>query len=950
MKYLLVLISPFLLLNQVTAQVNLDSLKSIWQDDALPDSSRFNAMYSFVYDGYLESQPDSALYYSEFMHEMAFQKGSRIYSGRALNLKGNYYWLKGYPDTALSLFEQSLNIAQVVGDQKGQADSHLGKGLIYGQKGNYYKSLDSYRTALKLYERIDEKLGQAFALNNIGIVYNQQGEIQKALEYYLRCYNLFEQTQAGSQMPIPLGNMGEAYMKLGDFAQATEFLEEAMIVGRKYGNIRSLAGNNLRFGRMLQKNGEYDKALPYFERSLKFAEEVDNKEYIANSHFGIGELRLEQGLLTAALKHCKIGLEISREMGLLRGQVLGCECLFKANKNAGETANALMYHEILVQLQDSMKRSETDKLLREIEYETRHLADSMAMVEKDLEREVAFQALMARKDRNTYISIGVGFIILLIAGGLWSRIRLVRRANARLQELKERAENSEQFEKRFLANMSHEIRTPMNAVLGMTNLTLDTGVNEKQEGYLNAIKRSSESLLVIINDILDLSKLEAGKMDINAEPFELRDLTKEIYESMRYRAEDKSLSFKVVVDENVPQFIVGDRARINQVLINLAGNAIKFTEKGRVEINVAHHRDPEECVEFRVKDTGIGIDEDKLEKLFLAFQQADSGTQKRYGGTGLGLSISKTLVKLLGGRIKVNSELGAGSEFSFRIPIVLASEEQIQSMEKEKTTDASELSGIRVLLAEDNEYNWIVVHDTLENLIPNVTLGHAENGTRALEELRKADYDMILMDANMPEMDGLEATREIRKKFKPPKKDIPIIALTASVLAADIESCYDAGMDAYIPKPFKREELINTMKKFYQPKIKDSKHEAFKSTDKKPENRSEAANGKVTDLSFLKDFCDGDEERMRKYVKLYLDSVPGNLEKINLSIANNEPEVLKRVVHSMKPQLNFMGMDKAKDLAETIEEKLSREPSIEVIQEYIVPLIRDCKISINELS
>jgi len=271
-------------------------------------------------------------------------------------------------------------------------------------------------------------------------------------------------------------------------------------------------------------------------------------------------------------------------------------------------------------------------------------------------------------------------LVLLLAGGLYSRVQYIRKSNARLEVEKEnaefeknRAERSEHFKSQFLANMSHEIRTPMNAVLGMTELTLDTELNEKQEKYLSAVKKSSENLLVIINDILDLSKLEAGKMELEQIPFKISEQIEQVHDTLRFKAEEKGLVFESKIDKDVPEVVVGDPSRLNQVLINLCGNAIKFTEKGRVSLSVGVSPGSDGKLIFKVKDTGIGIPKDKVGTLFSAFQQVEAGTSRKYGGTGLGLSISQTLVELQGGKIKIKSEEGKGSEFSFSIPYTKAS-------------------------------------------------------------------------------------------------------------------------------------------------------------------------------------------------------------------------------------------------------------------------------------
>jgi len=356
----------------------------------------------------------------------------------------------------------------------------------------------------------------------------------------------------------------------------------------------------------------------------------------------------------------------------------------------------------------------------------------------------------------------------------------------------------------------------MNAVLRMTSLTLDTKLNAKQNKYLSAVKKSSENLLVIINDILDLSKIEAGKMELEKIPFRLSEQIQQVHDTLRFKAEEKGILFETKIADDVPDVLIGDPSRLNQILINLSGNSIKFTGKGKVRINVEKVPETETSMKFRVSDTGIGIPKDKLEELFAEFQQVDASTSRKYGGTGLGLSISKTLVEMQNGKIEVSSEEGKGSEFSFTIEYDKASDKDIVTLQASENMDASELKGVRLLIAEDNEFNQIVINDTLEQLVEDVSIDLVYNGQEAINMLKKNDYDMVLMDINMPEMDGHEATKYIRANMNGNKQQIPIIALTASVLNTDIHMCLESGMNDYIPKPFTREELLGTMSKFYK--------------------------------------------------------------------------------------------------------------------------------------
>ena len=412
----------------------------------------------------------------------------------------------------------------------------------------------------------------------------------------------------------------------------------------------------------------------------------------------------------------------------------------------------------------------------------------------------------------------------LIRQGLLAREELsktiIEKKQAELEKLK--AEQSEKFKQQFLANMSHEIRTPMNSIIGMTNLLINTDMQGQQQKYLNIIKKSSENLLVILNDILDLSKIEAGKMEFEKIDFLISDVIESAFHTVHFKAEEKQLYVTYVIDEQLPKAVLGDPVRLTQILINLAGNAIKFTEKGKVVISAKLLSTNESRVEieFSVADTGIGIPTDKLNKIFESFSQASSDTSRRFGGTGLGLTISKELVELQGGSIRVQSQYGKGATFSFRISYEIGSADRIgKKMNSETDVSPDVLRGIKILLVEDNQFNQVVAVDTLMDLLKDITIDLAENGEEAILKLHACDYDVILMDIQMPGMDGFEATQQIRKNFAIPKNKTSIIAMTANVTKDEVDKCFDAGMDEYIAKPFDPQNLLNKIAKVTGKKI-----------------------------------------------------------------------------------------------------------------------------------
>jgi signal transduction histidine kinase len=703
----------------------------------------------------------------------------------ALYVKGSILMQKGIYSEALKCYYKARQAIGVNQDYCLLSGYTSMLGQVFYEQEKYREALEYFRLSLGELSHCSPShtkfIGTQLRLNSIGICYTRSGLPDSGLYYFNATLDyLTQQENAYPETPshkgfveiargVVYGNMADAHLLKGDTLIAEKLYRESI-------RINSKERNDFRDAQFTQMKLAH---LYLWQRKFPQAEQVMQE-------------------FESSVTNTPYDLQIAERWHQLK---------WKYYDKTRQTAKAYEYLQSYLHLKDSLS---PDKQISEVDIsrEYAHIQD-----ENDLR-------LLENKDalKTMYLIVTICFavmciIIALLIGRNWKR---TKRNEQELIRTKNMAEDAARAKQQFLSNMSHEIRTPLNAIIGMTYLLLQENPTPEQKTNLNTLKFSGENLLAIINDILDYSKIEAGMIAFENIDFNLKQLIHNLEQAHHIKAEEKGLSLLMEVDPSVPNIVIGDPVRLAQILNNLLSNAIKFTQAGmvRIDVKVESSFDPDIHLYFMVTDTGIGIKPEQKDLIFDSFTQATTDTSRHFGGTGLGLAITKRLLELQGSHIMVESEPGMGSVFSFvlRFRKSTTAQKDLRLPYDGSAMEFDPLPGYKVLVVDDSEINILVARKFLTKW--GLIVDHADNGQDAVEKIRHVSYDIILMDLQMPGMDGYETSRMIRSLPDDAHKRVPIIALSADVMMETRERVVQEGMNDYVSKPFNPNELYSKIVKY----------------------------------------------------------------------------------------------------------------------------------------
>ncbi len=798
-------------------------------------------------------------------------------------------------DQSMQLLDDALSIALMANYKVGMAKIIRDKGSCFLIQKKYKQSITAFTEAFQFYVGLNNIPLQLECLREICCIYFKLGDFPSALQYILQSLKLNKEQGDTEGIARNYNELGKLYTYLQQYENAIDHFKKALLIFESLKEKSEMVNSYFQIGNAYNWLDEYDKSLYYLLRAanqFEFIKKVDTRAKVMGS-LGILYTKLKD--YEKALSYFKEALNINQDGGTLvvRAQL---------KKSLGNLYIELtQYDKAIEVLNKALALAENSPHESQLIKIHQFLATAY---EKIGDFEAAYQhhvKYFELDKKSTSEEISLKTNALHIKYDLDD-----------LKKQKEIAELSDKLKEQFLANVSHEIRTPMNGVLGMAHLLSKTNPTREQKEYIDAIKLSANNLMVIINDILDFSKINAGKIEFNETEFHLRNLIKGIIQIIQIKADEKRIQLSCRIDYNLKDHLLGDPIRLNQILVNLLGNSLKFTEAGKIHLDVRMVEQKENVCKIRMKvtDTGIGIPHDKLATIFESFEQVGSN-KSRYEGTGLGLTIVKQLVELQGGVVSVKSELKKGTEFCIDLSFKIG---KANGSDQEKVCEEilpGNYSHVSVLIVEDNKVNQLLIKNMLKKF-GFEQLDTAINGSMALELLNANHYDLILMDIQMPGMDGYEITKEIRNRLKNKLENVPVIAISADASEKEKAKAKESGMNDYVVKPYTSEELFSVILKYTQP--------LGESTLEIPKRSLTKTNEPGINLRFLDKFTGGDDDLAIQLVEIFLKQAPESVQKIEAGLSSNNWKEIHAVAHKVKSSIAIFELNELKKIITNIEE------------------------------
>jgi signal transduction histidine kinase/CheY-like chemotaxis protein/HPt (histidine-containing phosphotransfer) domain-containing protein len=805
----------------------------------------------------------------------------------------NYYMGLGYLKLnqykkALTRLHSALDYFGEITNRNGQLNCYRDLGSVYYFLCDYELALENLIEGQKICRELNHHSTLAGILNFIGNIYRDLNEFPKAISHYKSSLSIYEDLEDQKEIANSLFLIGNTYNWSEELEAALAYLVRSLDESEALRDKSLLSKPLASLGILYTKYGKFEKAATYFHRAIEAINETGDLQLKSDVLKSLGNLYIEKGEYNAAIAVLNDALNIAREAEIRITQKMIHHFLSVAYEKCGLFEKSLDHYKHYTTIVTELAKEE-------IKIKTRGLE-----IKYDIE------------EINTQ---------------------------------KEIAERSADLKDQFLANVSHEIRTPMNGVLGMVDLLAETKLTPEQQEYVNSIKLTATNLVVVINDILDISKISAGKLDFTETEFDLHTILKQIVNLLRVRAKQKNIKINLKIDHNVPVKVLGDPVRVNQVLMNLLGNSVKFTEKGSVQLEVKLIDQSQGGVKivFNVIDTGIGIPEDRLFSIFESFTQVSNSRARKFEGAGLGLTITKQLVNLMNGRISVSSQLGLGSTFKVELPFMLPVKESSATkspiiIEPEAKYNVVELTGVKILLVEDNKVNQFLAKKLLTRMGFEIDI--AGDGDTAIEKLHQKEFDLILMDVQMPGMTGYEVTEKIRMCDNP-VSSIPIIALTAYASTTEKEKAITSGMNDYITKPYSQQELLSVIKKYLKPKPLSPAVEVTTSpVPARRKRKTPVVNGKIH--NHIKTMVNGNKDDMISLIEIFLEQLPLQLAELEEAVNRKDWYRSHQIAHKLKSSISILGVDELRQLVERLHDYSLEDDKIEMIPDLFLKFKTNC--------